>query len=97
MENLQRFRLPERFDYLAAEIDHLHNLPHYMRQDSVLVHGYYYCALRPLYLERLARVAVIDTDFLIRRYEPHWRKLREGLMSFAGVINAHPNPINEKL
>lgn len=99
MENLQRYRIPERIDYLAAEIDHLHNLPRTMRQESVLVHSYYYCATRPLYLERMARIEVIDTEFIIKRYQPHWQKLREGLLPFAEVINSkyQANPHIEKL
>lgn len=99
MENLQRYRLPERFEYLSAEIDHLHNLPHYMRQDSVLVHSYYYCATRPLYLERMARIPVIDTESMIQRYQQHWRKIREVLLPFADPINKknEPNPYLERL
>ncbi len=87
MENLQRFRLPERFDYLAIEIDHLHNLPHYMRESNVYVHAYYYCTTRPFFIERLESITVIDTDFLIRQYEPYWQLLREGLTPFANTIN----------
>ena len=88
MENLQRFRLPERFEYLAIEIDHLHNLPHYMRESNVFVHAYYFCTTRPFYIERLVPIAVIETQNLIRHYEPHWRVLREGRMPYAAEINA---------
>ncbi len=70
MENLQRYRLPERFEYLAIEIDHLHNLPHYMHETNVFVHAYYYCTTRPFYIERLAPIQIIETQGLIRRYEP---------------------------
>ncbi|RCS55924.1 hypothetical protein DTL42_00605 [Bremerella cremea] len=87
MENLQRFRLPGRFDYLAIEIDHLHNLPHYMRESNVYVHAYYFCTTRPFYIEGLDSVTAIDTDFLIRQYESSWQQLREGLTPFAVAIN----------
>lgn len=87
MENLQRFSLPERFGYLAIEIDHLHNLPAYMNQDSLLSHAYYYCTTRPFYLERLAKIPVIETEYLIQDYEPYWRKLEAELAPYAGLIN----------
>jgi len=87
MENLQQFRLPERFDYLGIEIDHLHNLPHYMCESNVYVHAYYYCTTRPFYIERLEPITVINTDSLIRRYEPYWQLLREGLTPYADEIN----------
>jgi hypothetical protein len=90
MENLRRFRLPERFDYLAIEIDHLHNLPHYMHETSVFVHAYYYCTVRPFYIERLVQIQDIETRTLIRSYEPHWQTLRAGLSPFAAEINVHP-------
>jgi hypothetical protein len=89
MENLQRYRLPERFDYLAIEIDHLHNLPHYMHETNVFVHAYYYCTTRPFYIERLATIQIIETQSLIRRYEPYWQVLREGLIPYASEINKH--------
>jgi hypothetical protein len=88
MENLQRFRIPDRFDYLAVEIDHLHNLPHYMREDNVYVHAYYFCTTRPFYIERVASVPVIDADALVNRYTPHWNALRNGLLPFAAAVNA---------
>ncbi len=87
MENLQRFCVRERFEYLAIEIDHLHNLPHYMRESNVYVHAYYFCATRPFYVERLDSVTAIDTEFLIRQYESSWQQLREGLTPFADAIN----------
>ena len=87
MENLQRYSLPERFGYLAIEIDHLHNLPAYMNQDNVLIHAYYYCTTRPFYLERLAKVPVIETEYLIQDYQPYWRKLRAELAPYAAAIN----------
>jgi hypothetical protein len=89
MENLQRFRVPERFEYLSIEIDHLHNLPHYMREANVFVHAYYFCTTRPFYIERLAPISAIETQTLTRRYEPYWQALREGLMPYADEINAH--------
>ncbi len=89
MENLQRYRLPERFDYLAIEIDHLHNLPHYMHETNVFVHAYYYCTTRPFYIERLALIEIIETQSLIRRYEPYWQVLREGLLPYSSEINKH--------
>lgn len=89
MENLQRYRLPERFDYLAIEIDHLHNLPHYMHETNVFVHAYYYCTTRPFYIERLAPIQIIETQSLIRRYEPYWQVLRAGLAPYASEINKH--------
>lgn len=88
MESLQHYRVPERFEYLAIEIDHLHNLPHYMHEENVYAHAYYYCTTRPFYVERLARLEKIDTKFLISRYSPHWDALRVGLMPFANEINA---------
>jgi hypothetical protein len=89
MENLQRFRLPERFEYLAIEIDHLHNIPHYMRETNVFVHAYYFCTTRPFYIERLAPIPIIETQNLIRYYAPHWQILRDGLLSYAAEINSH--------
>jgi len=89
MENLQRFRLPDRFEYLAIEIDHLHNLPHYMRETNVFVHAYYYCTTRPFYIERIVPIPVIETQNLIRRYEPHWMILLDGLLPYAAEINSH--------
>lgn len=89
MESLQRFRLPERFDYLEIEIDHLHNLPHYMRETNVLVHANYFCTTRPFYIERLENVPIIPTQRLITAYEPHWRLLRDALGPYASDINRH--------
>ena len=89
MENLQRYRSPERFDYLAIEIEHLHNLPHYMHETNVLVHAYYYCATRPFYIERLAPMQIIEAQSLIRRYEPFWHILREGLLPYSQEIKQH--------
>lgn len=89
MENLQRYRLPERFDYLAIEIDHLHNLPHYMRETNVFVHAYYYYTTRPFYIERLIPIQIIQTQSLIPRYEPYWQILREGLLPYSSEINKH--------
>ncbi len=37
MENLQRYRLPERFDYLAIEIDHYTICRNYMHETNVFV------------------------------------------------------------
>ena len=88
MENLQRFSVLELFDYLAIEIDHLHNLPHYMHTSNLYVHAYYYCTARPFYIEQLESITVIDTDSLIRYYEPHWNSIRDELMPFADFINA---------
>lgn len=99
MENLQRFRLPERFDYLAIEIDHLHNLPAYMNQDSLWTHAYYYCTTRPFYLERLAKIPVIETEYLIGDYEPYWRKIEAELAPFAALINErhYSEPVKQRI
>ncbi len=88
MENLQRYRVPQRFEYLAIEIDHLHNLPHYMREKNVYVHAYYYCTTRPIYVERLDSIGEIDTKFLVSQYTPHWDAIRVELVPFTNVINA---------
>ncbi|MDB5391886.1 MAG: hypothetical protein JWM11_7532 [Planctomycetaceae bacterium] len=88
LENLQRFRLPERFDYLALEIDHLHNLPHYMYEENVYVHAYYYCTTRPFYIECLGTISEIEPQDILSRYNPYWDILRAGLMPFADSINA---------
>lgn len=88
MENLQRYLRPERFDYIAAEIDHLHNLPHYMQETNVFVHAYYYCTTRPFYIERVTSIQSIETQWLISQYEPYWQILREGLLPFASEINS---------
>lgn len=88
LENLQRYRVVESFDYLAIEIDHLHNIPKYIVDRTLLGHGYYYCTERDFYIERLADIPVIDTDFLIRMYQPHWDALRDALLPYADAINA---------
>ena len=92
MENLQRYRVVESFDYLAIEIDHLHNIPKYIVADSLISHGYYYCGERDFYIQRLADIHVIDTDFLIRMYQPHWNALRDALLPHADAINSRDWP-----
>ena len=89
LKNLQRFRIQKLFDYLAIEIDHLHNIPTYIVDSSLVGHGYYFCTERDFYIERLADIAVIDTGSLIRRYQPHWDALRKELLPYAAMINAH--------
>ena len=88
MENLQRFRVRTLFDYLAIEIDHLHNLPHYMREENVYIHAYYLCTTKPFYIERIVPITGIDSDHLVSRYAPHWESLRDALSPFANAINA---------
>ena len=89
LANLQNAGLPELHDYLRIEIDHLHNLPSYMRSDNVFRHAYYYCEERTFYLERVVAVPVIDVDMIISLYTPHWDAIRASLMPYADVINAH--------
>jgi hypothetical protein len=88
LENLQRYRTAERFDYLEIEIDHLHNIPKYMADDTLIGHGYYFCTERPYYLERVADIPVINTGSLIAQYQPHWDALHAALMPYADAINA---------
>ena len=92
MENLQRYRIVESFDYLGIEIDHLHNIPKYIVADSLISHGYYYCGERDFYIQRLADIPVIDTDFLIRMYQPHWDALRDALLPHVDAINSRDWP-----
>jgi hypothetical protein len=88
LENLQRYRTAERFDYLEIEIDHLHNIPKYMADATLIGHGYYFCNERPYYLERIVDIPVINADFLIAQYQPHWDALRAALRPHADAINA---------
>ena len=88
LENLQRFRLPERFDYLAIEINHLHNIPRHMASETLNSHRYYFCSERLFYIEQLADVEIIDTDFLIRQYQPYWDVIRAQLSPYDPKIEA---------
>ena len=88
LENLQRYRIVESFDYLSVEIDHLHNIPKYIVADSLISHGYYYCGERELYIQRLAGIAAFDTDFLLRLYQPYWDALRDALLPHADAIKS---------
>jgi hypothetical protein len=89
LENLRRFSIPERFDYLNIEIDHLHNIPSYMRDDNVFRHAYYFCSERPFYSSRLLKFTEFNTSWIISQYSKYWDALRVGLMPFADVINSH--------
>ena len=88
LEYLQRAALPELHPYLRIEIDHLHNIPKYISDASLVGHGYYYCNERPFYLESVADTPIIDVDFMLSRYQPHWDALRDALAPYAGAINS---------
>ena len=49
-------------------------------------HRYYFCNERDYYIERLASVDVIDTDWLVRKYQPHWDELRSKLAPYIPEI-----------
>lgn len=88
MENLQRAGIPELHPYLHIEIDHLHNIPKYITGRSLVGHGYYFCNERPFYLERVVGIPMIDVDFMLARYQPHWDALHAALSPFKDAFNA---------
>ena len=98
MRNHSANRLYGWWEYLAAEIDHLHNIPSYMNEHNLLRHAYYYCTERPSYLEfmhsLLDHIANTENDlhidgfeFVLKRHQENWLVIRESLLPYAEVIN----------
>lgn len=61
---------------VAAESDHLHNIPSLIGESNLLRHAYYLDHERMLYLDRIDR-SVPGVDFTIRRYTELWQELQE--------------------
>lgn len=87
LEHLRRYSLPERFEYLDLEIDHLHNLPSYIGETNLYRHAYYYCTERPWYLQRLAKITTFDTSIVVARYTESWDDIQRVLVPFSNDIN----------